>query len=156
MLRIDVRELRKGPVETSGVIPPSSPLIAGLELELAGPLTVTGRLEATGRNDFFWRGQFGGQARGTCRRCLRELNVPVQVSVEAVFSANPDLRDDPAVYPLTEPASHVDVADAVREELVLVARQYPLCREDCAGLCQHCGADLNHGPCGCAASRVKP
>ena len=156
MLRIDVRELRKGPVETSGVIPPTSPLVAGLELELTGPLTVTGRLEATGRNDFVWRGHVGGQAGATCRRCLTQLEVPIQLAVEAVFSANPDLQDDPSVYPLTEPVSHVDVTEAVREELVLEGRQYPLCRDDCAGLCQHCGADLNHGPCGCTASRVKP
>ena len=25
----------------------------------------------------------------------------------------------------------------------------PLCREDCAGLCPQCGANLNEGPCGC-------
>jgi uncharacterized protein len=25
----------------------------------------------------------------------------------------------------------------------------PLCRDDCAGLCAECGADLNAGPCGC-------
>lgn len=26
----------------------------------------------------------------------------------------------------------------------------PLCKEDCAGLCQHCGADLSAGECNCA------
>ena len=25
-----------------------------------------------------------------------------------------------------------------------------LCDEDCAGLCQHCGKDLNHHACNCA------
>ena len=31
-----------------------------------------------------------------------------------------------------------------------------LCREDCAGLCPQCGADLNAGPCGCEQEEHDP
>jgi len=41
----------------------------------------------------------------------------------------------------------------VREEVALTAPAWMLCREDCAGLCPKCGADLNEGPCQCARSR---
>lgn len=149
MLRIDIREIHRGPVETVGTIPPDDPLWEGLGLSLAGPLSVSGRLEVTGRDDYLWRGRISGTARGQCRRCLTEVVEPVDASVEALFTSNPDLEDDPTVYPLDESATHVDVAAAVREELGLVAPAYPLCREDCAGLCPRCGADLNQGPCGC-------
>jgi uncharacterized protein len=156
MLRIDIRELRKGPVETSGVIPPTGPLLEGLGLDLTEPLRVSGVLEATGRGDFFWRGEIAGRVHENCRRCLRDLEAPLSLSVEAVFSASPELQDDPSVYPLTEPVSHVDVSEAVREELALAASRYPLCQEACAGLCPRCGADLNQGPCGCSAPPAKP
>jgi uncharacterized protein len=31
-----------------------------------------------------------------------------------------------------------------------------LCREDCKGLCQSCGADLNAGLCSCEQGEVDP
>ena len=34
-----------------------------------------------------------------------------------------------------------------------VRAQLLLCRDDCAGLCPRCGADLNAGPCGCRRTR---
>jgi uncharacterized protein len=37
----------------------------------------------------------------------------------------------------------------VREEFVLAAPAFVLCREDCPGLCAQCGSDLNEGPCAC-------
>lgn len=152
MLRVDIRELQRGPVETVGTVPAADPLWTGLDLTLASPLAVTGVLEMTGRGDFFWKGHLEGRTNATCRRCLKEFEVPVVESVEALFTADPDLQDDPSVYPLAETASHVDVTGAVREELALAAPAYPLCREDCRGLCPRCGADLNQGPCGCAGS----
>jgi len=45
-------------------------------------------------------------------------------------------------------AASIDRA-ALREELALAVDVYPLCREDCRGLCPRCGADLNQGPCPC-------
>lgn len=152
MLRVDIRDLRRGPVETVGAVAPTDPLFEGIDVPLAGPLQVTGVLETTGRGDYFWKGRFEGRINGECRRCLREFVLPVEASVDALFSADPDLQDDPSVYPLTEPVTHIDVTGAVREELVLAAPAYPLCREDCRGLCPKCGADLNQGPCGCAGS----
>jgi len=43
----------------------------------------------------------------------------------------------------------VEVGELVREALLLALPLYPLCREECRGLCARCGADLNAGPCSC-------
>jgi uncharacterized protein len=152
MLQVDVRELRRGPVETSGSLEPTDPLFQGLEVGLEGPVSVGGMLEVAGSDGFMWHGRFDGQVKCTCRRCLCELVRPVRAQVSVMFSANPDLQEDPSVYPLTEPVTHVDVRPAVREELALVVNAYPLCREECRGLCQRCGADLNRGACNCPPS----
>ena len=45
MLRVDIRQIRSGPVETVGTVPAADPLFEGLEVALAGPLEVTGTLE---------------------------------------------------------------------------------------------------------------
>jgi uncharacterized protein len=150
MLQVDVRELRQGPVATDGELEANDPLFEGLQVPLEGPLTVRGMLERAGASGFFWRAQLDGTVRSTCRRCLAEFVTEASVPIEVVFSTDPDLQEDPSVYPLSEPVSHVDVRPAVREELVLAVDAYPLCREDCRGLCPRCGADLNQGACGCA------
>ena len=151
MLRIDIRELRKGPVGTDGVIPVDDPLFEGLNVPLTRPVEVSGEFETTGRGDFIWRGRLAAQLHNVCGRCLKEFVRSFGTDVKAVFSADQELQDDPSVYPLVEPVTHVDITGAVREELALAIPQYPLCRDDCPGLCRSCGADLNQGPCGCAS-----
>jgi uncharacterized protein len=150
MLQVDVRDLRRGPVATEGKLGPGDPLFEGLDIRLVGPVQVGGTLEGAGHGGYFWHGRFAGEVRSTCRRCLEEFVTPVDRTVEVIFSADPDLQEDPSVYPLTEPLAHVDLRPALREELALAVDAFPLCREDCRGLCPRCGADLNRGPCQCA------
>lgn len=147
MLRIDIRALRQGSVSTEADLAPDHPVFAGLNLQLVEPVHVSGVLQASGRASFFWKGEVSGSARGECRRCLTEVLTDFASPVQAVFSADPAVIDDPTVYPLVEPVTHVDLSEAVREEVGLAVPAYPLCREDCAGLCPRCGADLNLGPC---------
>ena len=44
---------------------------------------------------------------------------------------------------------HLDVADAVRQYLIMYEPQNPICRTDCRGLCPQCGADRNRVSCKC-------
>jgi len=48
-----------------------------------------------------------------------------------------------------------DLGDVIRELIVLDEPMKHLCSEDCKGLCQHCGKNLNEGPCGCAEEHVE-
>ena len=151
MLRVDIRDLHRGPVRTVGELWPEDPTFDGLGLDLVGPVTVQGQLQATGDGEYLWRGDLHGVVRGECRRCLTEVVDEVDVAVDAaVFSNDPEAADDPDFYPLPERTAAVDLGAVVREELALAAHAYLLlCRDDCAGLCPKCGSDLNAGPCAC-------
>ncbi len=151
MLRVDIRDLQRGPVRTMAELAPEDPTFVGLGLDLVGPVTVQGQLQATGAGEYLWRGDLHVVVRGECRRCLTEVIDEVDVEVDAaVFSSDPEAADDPDFYPLSERAAAVDVGAVVREELALAAHAHLLlCRDDCAGLCPRCGADLNAGPCAC-------
>ena len=167
MLRVDIRDLQAGPVRTVGELQPDDPAFQGLDLNLAGPVAVKGQLQATGNGEYLWRGNVHAVMQGECRRCLTEVRTDVDIDVDAAreqilfeflrpaFGGDDDLPlplDDPDYYPLLPRASHIDVRDVVREELALAApARLLLCREECAGLCLTCGADLNAGPCGCSA-----
>ena len=153
MLRVDIRDLQRGPVKTVGELQPDDPAFEGLDLSLVGPVSVTGQLQATSPGEYLWRGAFRGAVQTDCRRCLAEVRTVLDIAVDAaLFTSDPEAADDPDSYPLLERASHIDIRVVAREELALA---FPvrllLCREDCEGLCPNCGADLNAGACGCAA-----
>lgn len=151
MLRVDLRQLGAGGVETRGTLLPDDPALEGLDLRFEGPIVVEGRLQATDGDSFLWRGAVQATVVGECRRCLKPVSQQIDDHLDVVFSADPDLADDPSVYVLPADPSTVDVSGAIREEIALRASAFPLCGEDCKGLCPTCGADLNAGPCGCAA-----
>jgi uncharacterized protein len=153
MLRVDIRDLQRGPVKTVGELQPDDPAFEGLDLHLVGPVAVRGQLQATGPGEYLWRGSIRGALQADCRRCLVDVRTVLDINVDAaIFSTDPDVADDPDSYPLLERASHIDIRDVAREELALaVPTRLLLCREDCAGLCPTCGADLNAGVCECAA-----
>lgn len=151
MLRIDLRDIRRGTVSTDGQLDLSDPWLEGLELRLLAPVVVSGQVQATREDEFLWRGRLMTTIGGECRRCPSPVAQELAVEADVLFSADADAADDPSVYPLAASATHLDLGEAVREELALAVPAFPLCRDDCAGLCPGCGADLNAGPCRCAA-----
>jgi len=153
MLRVDLRELAQGPVETSGELAQDDPAIEGTDLPLSEPVRVAGRLQAIGDGRFYWHGTARTVATGECRRCLTPADTPVNLEIGALFTQDPEALEDPDSYPVAPDATEIDVTRAVREELLLAAPRYVLCRDDCKGLCPQCGQDLNAGPCGCAPAQ---
>ncbi len=152
MLRLNLRELNGGPVSVTGTLDAADPVFLGLGLHFQEPVAVEGVLQETGEGDYLWRGQVHGVLVGECRRCLTGVTLAVDDDVDVLFSADPELAEDPSVYPLEPESDEVDVTSAVREEIALRVSVFPLCRPDCKGLCAKCGADLNAGPCVCTIS----
>ncbi|HET8712144.1 MAG TPA: DUF177 domain-containing protein [Gemmatimonadales bacterium] len=150
MLRVDLRELARGPVETRGELKQDDPALEGTDISLREPVAVSGRLQAIGEGRFYWQGRATTVIQGECRRCLTPVSTPVGLEIGALFSQDAEAVDDPDSYAVAPDATEVDVTPAIREELVLAAPRYVECREDCKGFCPQCGKDLNAGPCGCA------
>ena len=93
-----------------------------------------------------------------CARCLEEVVVDFHGDIEGYFLVNgadaggfDDSEDAPGEDEFDVlPADHIiDLEPLICAALVMDAPQQPLCRDDCAGLCPQCGANLNEGPCGC-------
>jgi uncharacterized protein len=86
-----------------------------------------------------------------CRRCLRAIAETLEAPVMEVFEADP-------VEGETQPLRgvEIDFEPVAREAVLLGLPLAPLCREDCAGLCPHCGIDLNEGGCSCREEVVDP
>ena len=50
----------------------------------------------------------------------------------------------------------VPIAPIAEERVQLAIPMKPLCREECLGLCPHCGEDLNSGACDCRVEAIDP
>src|SRR5687767_11354311 len=150
MLRVDLRELAQGPVETRGELKQDDPALEGLDISLREPVVVSGRLQAISDGRFYWQGKATTLVQGECRRCLTPVSIPLSLEIGALFTQEAEGQDDPDSYAVAPDATEVDVTRAVREELMLAAPRYAVCREDCKGICPQCGKDLNAGACGCA------
>jgi uncharacterized protein len=83
----------------------------------------------------------------TCARCLKEFEQPVHKRVSAYLAE--DESENEQTYTLQ--GDKADIGEIILTEFVLDMDHRLLCREDCAGLCERCGFDLNDGPCSCKA-----
>ncbi|RMH20414.1 MAG: DUF177 domain-containing protein [Acidobacteria bacterium] len=109
---------------------------------------------------FLLRAELTYEQTLACMRCLRPLATPVDCRFELALVIDPAAAtpsagerelesDELGVLHLHGPA--FDTEPVLIEQLQLNVPMKPLCRDDCAGLCGTCGADLNDGPCGCGA-----
>ena len=93
-----------------------------------------------------------------CDRCLEPVEVPFQLSIERTLDMN--LTDEERIANLDEQpylqGYNLDVDQLVRDELLLNLPMKALCDEDCKGICNRCGANLNHETCDCDRSSLDP
>ena len=109
----------------------------------------------------------GAELTAPCRRCLTPVRISVPVNFQLTMvpaeegdaergehhergegrgegSFSPDAVDE-EVYR----GKVIDLDPLVREQLLLALPRYPVCQEDCKGLCPVCGQNLNEKDCGC-------
>jgi uncharacterized protein len=112
---------------------------------LAEPPQVPVRLEVSrmAGSGYALRLAFGARLSGPCMRCLKDASPLVEVDAREVDRpGGGEELSSPYVAQET-----LDLAGWAHDAFVLALPAKVLCREDCAGLCPVCAADLNEaGP----------
>ena len=101
--------------------------------------------------------------RIVCSRCAESYNAQLSRQFRLSYSRKipQDLhRDEKEGLELTAQqiglilyqGDEIDLRDALAEQVVLALPYKPLCRQDCKGLCQNCGANLNQDVCHCESN----
>lgn len=98
------------------------------------------------------RGVITCHISGNCDRCLKKLNVQIELPFEQTFCKDEAEFEDQYIYT----SSQLDATQAVEDEIVLSLPISLLCNDDCKGLCPKCGCDLNERKCDCDTSRENP
>lgn len=94
--------------------------------------------------------------RTHCARCLKEIERSVSLDFEKNVAVAGTINDGENDDYLIIEDSELDIAEPLREQLLLEMPYKHLCMEECKGLCSKCGADLNDGPCGCPEKEIDP
>ncbi len=97
---------------------------------------------------------------GECARCL----APVKGCFETIFErtvvnektlTKEQIEEDIDEYAVIYDG-YLDVDEQLMEAMLFDFPTKLLCREDCPGLCQHCGKPLKDGTCDCKADAPDP
>ena len=98
-----------------------------------------------------------------CSRCLTMFDQYVNIDIEEEFSPKIEVvsgaplpePEEPGAFTIDE--HHIlDLSEAVRQYTLLALPMKPLCCPSCAGLCPHCGANLNQVSCSCESQDKPP
>jgi uncharacterized protein len=160
MLKVDLARLeREGRLRVDAEIPADDPLWEGTELTFDGPLRVVAEASVAGSGEVVVRGRLEGTLARKCRRCLDLVEQSVDQDVTLVWAPRDELDPeggDLETRPLDLSAMEVDLASALREELVLTTDRWVVCDSACLGLCPRCGANQNVEECDCTLEEPDP
>lgn len=136
-----------------------------LEVENArvtGPIAISGKAVKTSETVGL-TGRLSGSVEIECDRCLEAVERPFDIELDLEFApteqfesdANLELHSEDMRLDAIE-GSRIDLAAIAREQILLDLPQQFFCRDDCKGLCEKCGANLNLKNCDCEDDEIDP
>jgi uncharacterized protein len=161
---IEIKELELNPIDFREEFRPGV-IDFGPDLRPRTSLLVSGRAqlveERHGKHerikDIRITGDLATALELDCARCLEPAVQKVTRKFDLLYRP---LGSDSGRAELSVTAAEAEIGyyqgeglmleDAVREQVLLDLPLKVMCREDCKGLCPHCGTNLNVGLCSCA------
>lgn len=159
-MRLDLENLEAQGGKFSHAYQPGELSFDEADLVVTQPARVAGRVyRRDGAVEL--KGEVHARLVVPCGRCLKQVELPVDVDFAERFVSAVDWRDEDQ-HELR--AEDLDLAvfdgygivldDLVREEILLSVPAQVLCCEQCKGLCPVCGIDRNESTCDCEAGVV--
>lgn len=124
----------------------------GEDLQQSDPIEGTLHLARTNRGVLV-RGDLKTSLDEECSRCLRPIDVPLELHIEEEALPSIDLHTGQPIDTSAEPEAlrltdhhELELEPVVREAIQLAEPIAPLCEPDCPGLCSVCGERMTNGP----------
>jgi uncharacterized protein len=167
---IEIRELELHPVDFAENLPAGA-IDLGPDFRQTAALKATGRAQLVEENhgkhlviqDIRLAGELQTKIETDCARCLEPVALDIERKFDLLYRP---LGSDAGRAELSVTAAEAEVGyyqgdgllleDALREQVLLAIPLKSLCREDCRGLCAHCGKSLNEDQCSCAQPMEDP
>jgi uncharacterized protein len=134
----------------------------GDDLRLANNARLRGEMQRV-EGKAHIRGMITADIEASCSRCLEPAARHLEIAFDDVFvdaSEETSAAESEVIESELDEAlvigGRVDLADVVREQLLLALPEQLYCREDCLGLCPKCGGNRNLIDCNCADDEIDP
>ena len=156
-MRVDITSINQtkgASLFAEGKVDLPEELAPGLVSE--GPAAVRVTVTNTGRF-LHAEGQVDLRIRAACVRCLDEYELALSIPLaEDYLEETKTPPADPEQEFFLYSGTVIELDPAVTACVFLALPMKTLCREDCPGLCPHCGHNLKLGPCACLAEGDRP
>ena len=153
-MRIAARDLRKRPTALSINEQPGFFDLKDKDFQFLG--WVKGELTVKMiKSEVFVQGFLEVRIRTYCVRCLGPVEMVLRPEVRLIYAHEPRLLEPPGAFNVEEDIIYyydgevVEPREELRELIMAELPHFPLCREDCQGLCPQCGVNLNKESCKC-------
>lgn len=168
-LSIQLTEIPDEGLDLTDEVQPDELNVLPEEAQVNGLLSLSTRLTKAGTR-VYADGRIKGAFVQECVRCLKQYETQTEVPFRAEYQipdptarsrgrvikdhhqesdeqrvSEPDQDED--VYRCT--GDRVELAEMLREHIILSTPMQPLCHEQCQGLCPVCGRNRNEDQCGC-------
>ena len=119
------------------------------EIKPTSPFTFEGKIQNLG-DTLELDGFIEGSVELVCSRCLEPFQYDFDVDVFEIYTNHPEIAEADE-YEETNLfyGDEIDLTPQLLKQIFLEMPMKILCKTDCLGLCAECGANLNHGECGC-------
>ncbi|OAA94366.1 YceD family protein [Clostridium coskatii] len=122
-------------------------------IKLLEPLKFSGTLSKEG-DILLLEGRINTLLELTCSRCLGKFSYAVNVAITERFTNNnKENKDDEAIF---IDSNIIDITEIIENNIILILPIKRLCSENCKGLCQQCGTNLNNSKCQCKSDDIDP
>ena len=123
----------------------------GLEKNFTKPVEVDVVVDKTLRQVYL-KSNIKTSGLFSCDRCIEEFERLVDTQYSTVYLYDEQdngryVKDE--VQIIGPDTVFIDLSDDVRQMMLLSVPLKLLCKEDCKGLCPHCGVNRNAGACDC-------
>jgi len=167
---LDIKDLELRPLDFEEEFQPNV-IDFGDEVRQRTPLKTSGRAELVEEHhgkhqiikDIRLRGRWSAGLELQCARCLDPVKQDVSRDFELLYRPlGADAgRDELSVTDAEAEIGYYQgegilLEDVLREQVLLALPLKITCRDDCKGLCPHCGKNLNQEQCSCAAPVEDP
>jgi uncharacterized protein len=119
--------------------------------EFSGEVEVDVMLEKSGKR-FYVKADVRTGGIFSCDRCTSPFTLALRSTFQMYYIWDPgdaELLDPSEVHIIPAGLPIIDLAEDVRQTVLLAVPLKLLCSEDCRGLCPRCGVDLNKESCVC-------
>jgi uncharacterized protein len=159
---IDVSKIEESRLPFEVAVQPEALELGVANYRLKGPASAVGEITRH-IGSIAVKGTIKGEAEIDCTRCLSPINTPLLIDFDVDYLTEGELGSEENVE--LQPGDldtdelegyQLDLTQLVREQILLNVPEQIYCTEDCKGLCEKCGGNLNLVDCNCKDEEIDP